>query len=364
LAFLSPEKASGKTRALEITKLLVPNPVQAVNVSPTYLFRKIGQGGEGSVTLLYDEIDAVFGPRAKENEEIRALLNAGHRKGAVAGRCVVRGKTVETEEIPAYAALAVAGLGWLPDTLMSRSVVIRMRPRHSSEPIEPYRPRLHDNQGAEVCRLIELWGATQTEVTWPQLPAAIQDRDADVWEPLIAIADAAGGHWPERARAAAVSLVTAAQDREASLGIRLLMDIQTVFNGEQYEHTPHLWTEVLLHELISMAEAPWGDIRGKPLDERGLAYRLRQYSIKSRQVRVSEKTKKGYLRADFLDAWKRYSPACADNSETSETSETKSSGPSTNVSGVSDVSLVRGRHQEAGAPSRNALTPRIDDPMF
>jgi hypothetical protein len=107
LAFLSPEPASGKSRALEVTELLVPAPVEAVNVSPAYLFRKVG---ETSCTILFDEIDTVFGPKAKENEEIRGLLNAGHRRGAVAGRCVVRGNTIETEEIPAYCAVALAGL--------------------------------------------------------------------------------------------------------------------------------------------------------------------------------------------------------------------------------------------------------------
>jgi hypothetical protein len=98
IAFLSPEPASGKTRALEISELLVPNPVEAINVTPAYLFRKVG-GEDGPPTILFDEIDTVFGPKAKENEEIRGLLNAGHRRGAVAGRCVMRGKTPETEEI-------------------------------------------------------------------------------------------------------------------------------------------------------------------------------------------------------------------------------------------------------------------------
>jgi hypothetical protein len=113
IAFLSPEPGSGKTRALEVTELLVPNPVEAVNVTPAYLFRKVGDP-EGAPTILFDEIDTVFGPKAKDNEEIRGLLNAGHRRGAVAGRCVVRGKIVETEEIPAYCAVALAGLGGLP----------------------------------------------------------------------------------------------------------------------------------------------------------------------------------------------------------------------------------------------------------
>ena len=87
-----------------MTELLVPNPVAAVNVSPAYLFRKVG--AEDGATILFDEIDTVFGPKAKENEEIRGLLNAGHRRSGVAGRCVVRGKEIVTEEIPAYAAVA------------------------------------------------------------------------------------------------------------------------------------------------------------------------------------------------------------------------------------------------------------------
>jgi hypothetical protein len=101
IAFLSPEPASGKTRALEVSELLVPNAVEAINVTPAYLFRKVGDD-EAKPTILFDEIDTVFGPKAKENEEIRGLLNAGHRRGAVAGRCVARGNVIATEEIPAY----------------------------------------------------------------------------------------------------------------------------------------------------------------------------------------------------------------------------------------------------------------------
>src|SRR5438876_703678 len=81
IAFLSPEPSSGKTRALEISELLVPRPVEAVNVTPAYLFRKVGDPA-GPPTILYDEIDTLFGPKAKDNEEVRGMLNAGHRRGA------------------------------------------------------------------------------------------------------------------------------------------------------------------------------------------------------------------------------------------------------------------------------------------
>ena len=138
LCFLSPEPGSGKSRALEVTEPLVPRPVEAVNVSVAYLFRKVGDE-EGRPTILYDEVDTVFGPKAKDNEDIRALLNAGHRKHSMTGRCVMQGNKIMTEEIPAYCAVALAGLGNLPDTILTRAVVVPMRRRAPSEAIESNR---------------------------------------------------------------------------------------------------------------------------------------------------------------------------------------------------------------------------------
>jgi len=170
LAFLSPEPASGKTRALEISELLVPNAVEAINVTPAYLFRKVGDEERGPPTILYDEIDTVFGPKAKENEEIRGLLNAGHRRGAVAGRCLVRGRTVETEEISAYCAVALAGLGWLPDTILTRSVIIRMRRRAPSEMVTPFRRRVHTPDGHELRDQLTIWAAQVADTDGRRAP--------------------------------------------------------------------------------------------------------------------------------------------------------------------------------------------------
>ena len=315
IAFLSAEPASGKSRALEVTELLVPSPVMAVNVSAAYLFRKVG--AEGGATILYDEIDTVFGAKAKENEDIRALLNAGHRRGAVAGRCVVLGKTVATEEISAYAAVAVAGLGWLPDTILTRSVVVRMRRRRADEQAESFRRRLAAPEGETIRRRIELWTrSVPAEIAWPSMPAEIQDRDADVWEPLLAVADLAGGDWPRRARRAAKALMEAAKEAEPSFGIQLLTDLRTAFGNAE-----KVATETILKQLHEIEEAPWRDIRGKPLDGRGLARRLREYGIRSHTVRLGNATPRGYERKDFLDAWARYlqSPATSATSATSAT---------------------------------------------
>ena len=319
IAFLSPEPGSGKSRALEVSELLVPRPVESVNVTPAYLFRKVG-AEEGRPTILYDEIDTVFGPKAKDNEEIRGLLNAGHRKHSTAGRCVVRGKQVFTEEIPAYCAVALAGLGGLPDTMLTRSVVVRMRRRAPSEKVEPYRRREEGAVGAKLAERLKVWAASvESKVTgvWPKLPPGIHDRDADVWEALLAVADAADGTWPDVARVACVALVAESKASTPSLGVQLLADLRKVF-GE----ADALSTDQILTKLIVLDESPWGDLRGKPLNARGLSNRLRPYGVSPTTVRFGAILAKGYPRGSFLDAWMRYLGAPTIDAVTSVTSVT------------------------------------------
>lgn len=299
IAFLSPEPASGKTRALEATEPLVPSPMLAVNATPAAIFRKVGDP-EGAPTILFDEIDTVFGPKAKENEELRGLLNAGHRPGGVAYRCV--GDKQEVKEFPAYAALALAGLGSLPDTILSRSVVIRMRRRAPGERVEQFRHRIHFAEGLALRDGLESWTEhIAPEITYPPMPDGVEDRDADNWEALIAVADAAGGDWPEMARAAAVALVADSQEKGASLGVKLLQDARTVFGDRDRIHTADL-----LRGLNEMEESPWGNLKGHPLDSRRLSHFLGDYGIGPRDVRIGDTTKRGYLREDFYDSWERY----------------------------------------------------------
>ena len=340
IAFLSPEPGSGKSRALEITELLVPNAVHTVNTTPAYLFRKVADEEGGLPTLLYDEIDTVFGPRAKDNEDIRGMLNAGHRRGAVAGRCVVRGKTVLTEDLPAYCAVALAGLDDMPDTIMSRSIVVRMRRRAPTETIEPFRHRLHALEGHQIRDRLATWTQTMDLATWPELPIEIEDRSADCWEALVAVADAAGGTWPERSRCAAVTLVTASKAAPHSLGVRLLNDLKTVFDNAGGEH---LFTDDILRSLCALDLSPWVDVQGQALNARGLATRLGKYEVKPGTVRVGGKTAKGYSRSQFHDAWSRYATAQAH--EVSKGSEehggevTTGSGPS-HLRAVTSVTSV------------------------
>ncbi len=246
LALLSPEPASGKTRALEILDLLVPKPMHVLNASVAVTFRAVDKN---QPTLLLDEVDAIFGKRSKdEHEELRGLLNAGHRRGAQVPRCV--GPNHELKLFNVYAACALAGLGDLPETLMTRSVVVRMRRRAPGEHVDPYRQRLHEHEGHELRDQLAEWiGQVAGDLgnAWPTMPRGVEDRPADVWEPLLAIADAAGGAWPTRARAACAELVKVAASGEASLGVRLLGDLRTIFGDVDALHT-----ETILDDRTSL----------------------------------------------------------------------------------------------------------------
>ncbi len=317
LAMLSPEPESGKTRVLEILDLLTPKPMLIFSPSVAAIFRKLAKE---QITLLFDEVDTIFTKRGKDdqNEDLRALLNAGYRRGTSIPRCV--GPRHDVEEFAVFAAVALAGIGDLPDTIMTRSIVIKMRRRAAREVIEQYRVRLHEQEGHalrdQLADWAELVGSAAGEA-FPLLPEGVADRRAEAWEPLIAIADAAGGTWSDRARVASVADVAATRERVPTLGIRLLSDVREAFKERDV-----LATSELLEILNSMDEAPWGDLRGKPLDSRGLAMRLKKYGVTPKSVRIGEVTPKGYTRENLYDAWERYLPSLPITSATSATSAT------------------------------------------
>lgn len=320
LAVLSPEPGSGKSRVLEITALLVPNPLLSVNSSASFILRTMADQ-DNRPTVLYDEIDAIFGPNARGNEDLRAMINAGYRRGAMIGRCYIEKGKVLTEQLATYAAVALGGLGNLPDTIMSRSVIIRMRKRAAGEKVEPFQPRVHEGQADALRSELAEWTASiarMAETAQPAMPDCIVDRNADVWGPLFTVADLAGGAWPEAVRMAATDAVMSAKTTERpSLGAQLLADIHACFGDAD-----RITTVDLLSRLLADDEAPWGDLRGRKIDARKLADMLREYGIRSSTIRMPNgQTPKGYKREAFHDAWKRYLPASPART-TSATSDT------------------------------------------
>ncbi|MFF5283046.1 DUF3631 domain-containing protein [Streptomyces sp. NPDC013171] len=315
LAVIGPAKRCGKSRLLDVVTETVHDPLITVNASAAAVFRSIT---ENPPTLLVDEADTLFGSAkvAEKNEEMRGLLNAGHQRNRPTLR--VSGPNHEVSKFPTFAMAALAGIGDLPDTIMDRSVVIRMRRRRPGEKVAEFRtvrdtPALH----AVRDRLMEWLAplhATAMDLT-PVMP--VEDRAADTWEPLVAVADLAGGSWPEAARAACLAMTRheAEQDQDNSaLNIRLLADIRRAFAAEG--NPPVIRTGRLLGILNEDAESPWPDYSDKGLTPRGLQLLLKDYGIGSANRRFPDGCQaKGFTRLQFTDAWARYCPEPAPAAE-------------------------------------------------
>ncbi|MCO1582036.1 DUF3631 domain-containing protein, partial [Crossiella sp. SN42] len=301
LVIRAPEKRCGKSRLLDVVEACCHAPFITVNSSPAAVYRSIT---EDPPTMLVDEADTIFGPKAGDNEDLRGLLNAGHQRNRPAKRYDAASGVVES--IPTFAMAALAGIGAMPDTIEDRAVVIRMRRRAPGETVAPYRHRRDRPQLQRIARQLREWlraDLKTLEEAVPEMP--VEDRAADTWEPLIIVADHAGGDWPERGRAAVLALTAESSDNDkGSLGIRLLKDCRTAFG-------PHfaLPTAALLGRLNGDLEAPWAEMGNNGLTAAKLGKMLAEYGISSGNVRFEDGTQlKGYEKAKFTDAWARYCP--------------------------------------------------------
>nr|WP_234345756.1 DUF3631 domain-containing protein [Streptomyces sp. NRRL F-5755] len=308
LAVMSPTKGCGKSRVLDVLHETVHQPMMTVNTSPAVIFRVIGKNPPA---LLVDEADTIFGPKAGDKEDLRGLLNAGHQRNRPAWR--ISGPEHKPTPYPTFAMAAIAGIGDLPDTIMDRAIVLRMQKRKMGEKVTPFRSRysvpelnaLRDRLGAW---LGPLRGTAARMV--PQMP--VEDRAADTWEPLVIVADLAGGHWPDSARAACLAMTRqeAVQDEQTTLKTRLLRDVRRVF--DQAGSPEALRSQDLLAALLSDAESPWPDYGTKGLSAYRLSALLRDFDIRPANHRFEQgRQAKAYARNKFLDAWARYCPNAA-----------------------------------------------------
>jgi hypothetical protein len=304
LAITSAEMRCGKSHLLELLELLAANAWMVITPSPAVVFRKIDRDRP---TLLLDEVDAIFNPKANGNaEDLRALLNAGTRQGTRVPRCV--GQSQQLAEFSVYCPKALAGIGKLPSTIADRSIPVRLKRKARGETVERFRRRNVDSTAELLYMDLSAWGehaAPRLADARPALPDELNDRAQDAWEPLLAIADAAGGDWPARARTAALELVADAEPEDESAGIRLLADIRSIFDERSVDR---LASAVLVDALAGIEEAPWGEWYGKPITKRAVARFLSSYKIKPKTIRVGDQTPRGYRREQFEDTWARYLP--------------------------------------------------------
>lgn len=309
----SPEKRCGKTRLLECIQLLVPKPRAMVRPTEAVLFRTIEKD---KPTLLLDEIDTIYATDADDRSEgLRAVLNAGFQAGpfSTIPRCV--GKDLEPRDFNVFCPKVIAGIGKnLPDTVLDRSIEIRLIRQLGDKKAEKFRAVDTELEAAPIRASLDAWSRASGKSlakARPSMPSQLGDRQQDMMEPLVAIADEAGGEWPQRAREALVGIGATHEDQ--STGVQLLADCRMIFEATSLDK---MTSTGLLSRLVEVESdnSPWptwweGDLKNNKTHgpARKLAKLLAPFGIKPSTIRIgNDDVAKGYYRSDFSDAWKRY----------------------------------------------------------
>jgi Protein of unknown function (DUF3631) len=201
--------------------------------------------------------------------------------------------------------VALAGIGELPDTIEDRAVIINLARQAPNKRAKPYRSRRDGPRLREVHDRLAAWAHTMVDQladSYPDLP--VEDRAADLWEPLVAVADMAGGHWPDRARTAALVMTkqSADADVDRSFGVRQLADVRDVFDA--LPTVRFLGSAELVRRLRDIDDGPWHEL---DLTTRQLATRLSGFGV--HPGHNTAKTERGYQLGWFTDAFSRYVPA-------------------------------------------------------
>lgn len=300
LCIQSPQKRCGKSTLLILLRKLCRRALLVSNLSPAVLFRL---AEKYSPTLLLDEADAW----AKENDELRGLLNCGHTRDT-AHVFRVEGESLEPRAFNLFCPKALAGIGTLPDTVEDRAVIVQLRRRRPDEQVDKLRQdRLElDHLQALALRWANDNAAAIREAD-PEVPDELHDRAADNWRPLLAIADQVGGDWPKRARHAAVQLTLAGADKD-TVEVLLLGDIRGIFGGRAEPFT----SADLCAALANLEDRPWSEWKhGKPMTQVQLARQLDKFDIRPGNLKLHGKVLKGYRSNQFEDAFTRYLPKTA-----------------------------------------------------
>ena len=305
-AAISPEKGCAKTLTLDLLSYLVSRPLSTANATAAVIFRIVEMS---SPTILIDEADTFL----NENMELRGILNSGHRRGGTVMRTI--GDDHEPRQFSTWAPAAIAMIGRLPDTLNDRSIVINLRRRKPTERVQSFRSDRAEHLKI-LARKMARWAQDHAQELVGADPDmnGLENRTADNWRPLFAIADAAGGRWSAHARTIASAIVQASVDQ--SISAQLFADIRWVFDGcpgaeDATASVDRLPSAFLVERLIKIEGRPWAEWKGgKPITQNTLARHLARFGIVSGTVRFnSDHTAKGYHRSAFDDAFDRYTPA-------------------------------------------------------
>ena len=299
LLVTSAEANSGKTTLISVVSFLVPRGLMTTGISEAALFRSIEKW---LPTVIADEADVLL----VDNDPLRAVINSGWTRGAGVLRCIGDDSTPHSFATFCPKIVGMKGRK-LPDTTLSRSIIVEMRRKRPGDKAEHFRS-IDDAGLAELRQRALRWANDNGEKldgAEPDMPPGFDCRLGDNWYLLLAIADFAGGDWPDKARKAAVKLSKVVDT--ASTGQRLLADIKAAFEGVGPE-VDRIGSADLVATLGANTESPWAEWKGgKPITQAQLARALKPFGIASEVVRLSEHaTPRGYMRSQFEDAWERY----------------------------------------------------------
>jgi hypothetical protein len=319
-------KRSGKSRLAEIMERLAPRPLYIAGLTVTFIERAI----EGHhPTLIIDEADRLRKGDQALAERVDAQFNRSFRRQiANVGKNVpLPGGGYEPRLFSTWAPTFIAGIGQQADTAEDRAVIIALKRKLPTETVK----RLRVKDGADLCvlaRKIARFVADNEVRLRTHEPAALDvnnDRAKDVWEPLLAIAETAGGEWPDRARKAAKELSGETEEEEDEFKVRLLGDIRGLFlqafptghvarkDGAEGrpDDGPRLSSAEIVRKLLTLEDRSY-DAMGRaqrPLTQYGLGRALREFKIRSGTIRpLNNKTTtaKGYYLRQFEDGFARY----------------------------------------------------------
>lgn len=302
-AVRSPAKRCGKSTLLDVFRATCARPLKADNISASGVFRTVETLRP---TLLLDEADAYLG----DNDELRGVLNSGfERSGEVVRVMEVKG-VLEPVRFRTCCPVALAGIGELPGTLEDRAVPLVLQRKAAGETVVKLRAPGARATLHTLARKLGRWAADRGPhlPQDPPIPDALGDREGDIAVPLLAIADNAGGDWPERARMALMEVfgVRAAAEGTMETGALLLRDIKVIFAEMSALRMP---SADIVARLAQLEDRPWPEWRhGKPMTAPQLARALAPFGVRSAVLRIGGDVARGYYREAFEEAWERYLP--------------------------------------------------------
>ena len=321
-------KRSGKSRLAEIIERLAPRPLYLAGLTTPFIERVIE---DHRPTLIIDEADRIRKGDQALAERIDAQFNRSFRRAiAKVGKNVpLPGGGYEPRVFSTWAATFVAGIGKQADTAEDRAVVIALTRKLASEKVKPLRAQ-DGEELVVLARKIARFVADNEVQLRTRVPAALNvdnDRAKDVWEPLLVIAETAGGDWPARARAAGQWLVGEVEEEEEEFGVRLLSDLRDFFLTEfpdgypdhdgRPDSGPRLASSDIIKKLLALEDRPYGALgkMQRPLTQHGLGRTLKDFRVRAGTIRPvnSAKTARGYYQRQFVDVFARYLPEKASN---------------------------------------------------